>query len=71
MTLPAGYSLRRPRPDDAEAIASVMTASLDAVEELSADDVRREWRQYDVENDVWLVESAGAHRRSRRSTQPS
>ncbi len=59
MTLPADYALRRPTPEDAEAVAAVMTKAYD-VEEVTADDVRREWHELDVDNDVWVIESGGA-----------
>jgi len=60
MTLPAGYSLRPPAPDDAEAVAAVMTKAEDDAEAFTAGDVRREWHQLDVDNDVWVIESGGA-----------
>jgi mycothiol synthase len=60
MTLPRGYALRRPRPEDAEAVAAVMTAGDDAVEEVTAADVKREWHELDIDNDVWLVDSGNA-----------
>jgi mycothiol synthase len=60
MTLPAGYALRRPTLDDAEAVASVITKADEAAEEVTADDVRRDWRELDVDNDVWVVESRGS-----------
>jgi mycothiol synthase len=60
MTLPPGYSLRRPRPEDAEAVATVMTAADEAAEEVTAADVKREWHELDLDNDVWLVASGNA-----------
>jgi mycothiol synthase len=60
MTLPAGYSLRRPTPDDAEAVAAVMTKADDDAEEITGEDVKREWHELDLDNDVWLVDSGNA-----------
>jgi mycothiol synthase len=60
VTLPPGYSLRRPKPEDAEAVAAVMTAGDEAAEEVTAADVEREWHELDIENDVWLVDSGTA-----------
>jgi mycothiol synthase len=36
-----------------------MTTADEGAEETTADDVRREWRQLDLDNDVWLIESDG------------
>lgn len=60
MTLPAGYSLRRPAPDDAQAVATVITEADDRAQEITADDVRWEWHRLDVDNDVWVIDSGGA-----------
>ena len=54
---PAGYALRRPTPDDASAVATVMTAADDGADTVRAADVAREWRELDVHNDVWLLET--------------
>jgi mycothiol synthase len=59
MTLPPGYSIRRPALADAEAVAALMTAA-EADEGFTADDVRHEWHHFDLDNDVWLIESRGA-----------
>jgi mycothiol synthase len=59
MTLPPGYSIRRPTLADAEAVAALMTAA-EADEGFTADDVRHEWHHFDLDNDVWLIESRGA-----------
>ena len=53
---PAGYAVRRPTPDDAAAVATVMTAADEGAETVRAADVAREWRELDIHNDVWLIE---------------
>ena len=60
MTLPAGYSLRRPAPDDAQAVATVITEADDRAQEITADDVSWEWHRLDLDNDVWVIDSGGA-----------
>src|SRR5437868_3451678 len=55
--LPAGYSVRRPTPKDAEAVAALMSAAEEGAEQVSPADVEREWRGLDVRNDVWLLEA--------------
>ncbi len=57
MTLPAGYSLRRPTPSDAEAVAAMVTVADPDADPVKAADVERKWRGLDVDNDVWLVEA--------------
>ena len=57
MTVPPGYAVRRPTPNDAQAVADVMTAADEAADKVSAADVAREWRELDVHNDVWLLET--------------
>jgi mycothiol synthase len=57
VTGPRGYAVRRPTPNDAEAVADVMTAADDGAEQVSPADVVRQWRELDVYNDVWLLET--------------
>jgi GNAT superfamily N-acetyltransferase len=54
------YALRHPKPKDAAAVAAVMAAAGEAAENVTAADVKREWRELDIDNDVWLVESGHA-----------
>jgi mycothiol synthase len=58
--LPDGYSLRRPTLGDAASAAAVMTAADDRAEEITSDDVAREWYGLDLETDIWLLETNGA-----------
>ena len=57
MTLPAGYSARRPTLNDVKAVAALMTAADEGAEQVSPADVEREWRGLDVNNNVWLLEA--------------
>jgi GNAT superfamily N-acetyltransferase len=57
VSAPAGYAVRHPHPKDAEAVAEVMTAADEGADKVSADDVAREWRELDVHNDLWLLET--------------
>jgi mycothiol synthase len=59
LKVPDGYLVRRPKPEDAEAVAGVMTAADGAADEITAGDVAREWRELDLANDVWLLEVDG------------
>ncbi len=61
MTVPPGYAVRRPTSNDAQAVADVMTAADDAADKVSAADVAREWRELDVHNDVWLLETEASN----------
>jgi mycothiol synthase len=60
--LPEGYLLRRPTPDDAEAVAQVMIA-VDVDEsgkpDTSVQDVRDDWAlpRFSLERDAWVVTS--------------
>jgi hypothetical protein len=38
----------------------VITAADDAADELTAADFQREWRELDLDNDVWVVENNGS-----------
>jgi mycothiol synthase len=58
---PAGFTVRRPDPGDAEAVAQLMRAfelDTEGREDTSADDVRSEWVSLDLSRDAWLVEDA-------------
>ena len=57
MTLPAGYSARPPTRPDAEVVAALMTAADAGADQVSPADIAREWRELDVHNDVWLLET--------------
>jgi mycothiol synthase len=59
VNVPSGYSVRHPVVEDATAAAVVMTAADEAADDVAADDVVREWRELDLENDVWLFEADG------------
>jgi mycothiol synthase len=59
VTLLDGYVARRPTTNDAEAVAKVMTVADEGADKVSAADVKREWRELDVDNDVWLLEAEG------------
>lgn len=60
MSLPAEYSIRHPRPEDAAAAAAVMTAADEGAEEVTAEDLAREWHELDLANDVWVIEDEEA-----------
>ena len=55
--VPAGYSARRPRPSDAEAIAALMTAADQGADQVNPADIEREWRGLDIQHDTWLLEA--------------
>ena len=55
-------SVRRPTPADAEAVAELCAAydaSFGAPPDVTADDLRQEWREVDLEQDAWLFELDG------------
>jgi mycothiol synthase len=58
----AELTARPPRAEDAEAVAAVMSAfdgHFGVVEESQPEDVRREWRELDLDRDAWIWEEAG------------
>ncbi|HOT23600.1 MAG TPA: GNAT family N-acetyltransferase [Thermoleophilia bacterium] len=60
--LPAGFEVRRARPDDAAAVAALVAASQEAFQgqaEISSASVLRKWRapHFDLERDAWLVQT--------------
>jgi mycothiol synthase len=61
-TAPAGVTVRAPTPADVESVAALMTA-YDAAhgvsEDVSVDELRREWDDLDLERDAWLLELDG------------
>lgn len=66
--LPEGYLLRRPTPEDAEAVAQVMIA-VDVAEtgqpDTSVQDVRDDWAlpRFALDRDAWLVTAGPTHAR--------
>jgi mycothiol synthase len=61
---PAGYVLRRPALDDADAVAALKRAidvDRHGVSEAAAEEVRQEWAlpRLSLEDDAWIVEDAG------------
>jgi hypothetical protein len=58
-SLAPGYTVRAPRPDEAEAVHAIIDAS--DIEEFgvshgySLDELRAEWQDLDLERDAWVV----------------
>jgi mycothiol synthase len=60
--IPAGFEVRRARPDDAEAVTALVAASQEALRgeaEISRASVLRKWRapRFDLARDAWLVQT--------------
>jgi GNAT superfamily N-acetyltransferase len=60
--IPAGFEVRRARPDDADAVTDLVAASQEAFRgevEISRASVERKWRapRFDLGRDAWLVET--------------
>lgn len=58
---PPGFTVRRPEPGDAGAVAELVRAfelDTEGRADTSADDVRSEWVPLDLTRDAWLVEDA-------------
>ena len=63
--LPAGFEVRRARPDDAAAVTALVAASQQAFQgeaEISRASVLRKWRapNFELERDAWLVQTDDA-----------
>lgn len=63
-SLPPGYSLRAPSPDDAEAVAALKRAvdvARHGDSDVTVDEVREEWAlpRLTMDDDVWLIEDGG------------
>lgn len=60
--IPAGFEVRRARPDDAEAVTALVAASQEALRgeaEISRASVLRKWRapRFDLVRDTWLLQT--------------